>query len=481
VGILKIPGLASGLDTENLISTLMSIEKRPMQALQTKSTSMTTEANAWRDLNQRLLTLQKRVEDLKNLSDADWLSRKTSISDSSVLTVSAVGSTAQPGSYAVEVVTLATGTTFHSGMINDGTNPLPAIDTADKDLNMKGVIKVSGGPKDGKTFTIAETDSLNDIAKTINSKSDELGFTASVMQLSTGDYRLVIKGTNGAANNFSLVDGDADQAATKLGLTDAKNQQRVNAANGTIKVNGITVTIADNVVKDAIGGTTMTVSKVGTSTVTVSKDYGKAADALKKVVDQYNTVMDFIGTLTAYDDKTKATGTLFGNDRVRQIQDAIRVRLFDNVKIGPADGDVMNLTALGVGTEKFKSGEKMSTKLVFDVDQFNKAMDKDPLQVQKLFDATGDTQGKQGVAVRLASYLDNYTRTDGILAGEAKALDKSIDLIKKRITWYQEQELPAKEAQLRKQFLNLEKAMSTFQNQGNWLSGQIKSLSSNSQ
>lgn len=481
MGILKIPGLASGLDTDNLISTLMSIEKRPVQALQTKQTAMTTQASAWRDLNQRLLTLQKRVEELNNLTDSDWLARKTTVTDSSILTMSTVGATAQSGTYNVEVVTLASGTTFHSGLVNDGTNPLPAIDDADTDLNLKGVIKVSGGAKDGASFTISETDSLNDIVTTINNKSDELGFTASVMQLSTGDYRLVVKGNNGAANNFSLVDGDADNAATKLGLTDAKNQQRVNAANGTIKVNGISVSIADNVVKDAIGGTMMTVTKVGTSTVTVSKDYGKAADALKKVVDQYNTVMDFIGNLTSYDDKTQATGTLFGNDRVRQIQDAIRTRLFDNVKVGPADSDVMNLSWLGVSTESFTSGGTISTKLVFDTEKFNRAMDKDPLAVQKLFDTTGADSSKQGVAVRLKSYLDNYTRTDGILAGEAKALDKSIALVKDKIAWWNEQELPAKEAQLRRQFLNLEKAMSTFQNQGNWLSSQIKSLGTSSQ
>jgi flagellar hook-associated protein 2 len=477
VGVLKLPGLASGLDTDGLIKTLMSIEQRPMQALAKKRDSMTTQASAWRDLNQRVLTLQKRVEELNALTASDYQARKGATSEPSVATVSGITATAQAGTYTVEVVSLATAKSIQSGPFADGTAPDPdLVANPDTDLGIKGAIQVATGPKAGQTFTIEETDSLNDIVKKINDKSADLGLTATVSQVAPGDYRLVLKGQNGAANDFTLVDGDADNAATKLGLVESSNVLLTSAANGTMKVNSATITFADNIVKDAVGGMTVTALKVGTTTVTLSKDYGKVADAIQKVVDQYNTVMDFIAQQTSYDDKTKATGTLFGDNRVRDIKDGIRTRLFDNVK--GLEDQFKNLGILGVGSEKFKAEEKVSTKLVFDREKFNKAMDKDPLKVRALFSQTSEKPEELGVAVRLGAYLNNYTRTDGILPGEAKALDKSVEEIKKKITWWQEVSLPKKEQHLRAQFLALEKSMSTFQNQGNWLSGQIKGLAS---
>lgn len=478
MGILKIGGLSSGLDTENLISTLMSIEKRPLTTMTTQKDKLTTQASAWRDLNSRLLTLQKRIDELKSLSESSWTARKASASDSSVVSVASTTNSAALGTYSVEVVSLATATLLQSGLRTDGGGaPAPMADP-DADLGITGTIRVATGAMAGATFTVSATDSLNDIAKTINDNNADLGFTAAVVQVNPGDYRLVLTGKNGAANDFSLED-DTGTAAAELKLTNLQVNRVATAANGSIKVNGITITTGDSAVKDAIAGITLNVSKVGTTNVTVSKDQSKVIDAVKKVVDQYNSVIDLMETQTSYDSKTKQAGPLFGESRIRDIQESLRSKLFNLV--APQSDEFKSLGIVGIGTESFKAGEKASKKLAFDQDKFAKALEKDPLALRQLFVREGDGDSNRGVAVRLSAYLENYTRSDGILAGQAKALDKSVDLIKQRITRFQDQTLPAKEKYLRAQFIALEKAMSTMQSQGNWLSAQVKSLGTASQ
>lgn len=471
MGLLKIPGLASGLDTDNLIKTLMTLEKRPLTALTTKRDTQTNQANAWRDLNQRVMTLQKRIEELGNLTASDFAARRSSSSDSSLITITESRSTAQVGSYSVEVTALAAATTWQSGLMVDGGGIAKPVADPDADLNLSGTIKVSGGPKDGKTFTIVATDSLNDIVKTINSKSAELGFAASVSQVNPGDYRLVLRGNTGAAADFSLVD-DGGTVAADLKLTSASATKVATAADGSMKVNGSTITFAENTVKDAVGGITVTLSRTGSATITVSKDNAKVIDAVRKVVDQYNTVTDFINEKTSYDSETKKAGTLLGDPRINDLRDGIRRILIDPVEGQPAAYDSLGI--VGISSQGYAKGSAYTGKLSLDQDKLAKALETNPNALRDLF--TKNDGDKQGVAVRARAYLDNYTKTGGILQGRAEAIDKGVQLLKDQIKRWEEQILPKREERLRNQFLNLEKSMSTLQNQGNWMSQQIKSL-----
>ena len=472
MGILKLGGIASGMDTEGLITTLMNLERRPLQTLQTRQSKFTTEANAWRDLNTRMLTLKTRFDDLKGLADGLWTAKKATPSDTTVLTATAAPNAAA-GSYTVNVTALAKATQWQSGVMSGGPR-----DDANEDLGLSGTIRVASGPKAGETFAVSATDSLTDIAATINANKADLGFSASVVQVNPGDYRLVIKGETGTTNDFALENDGADTLADALGLTAVGGAvKNSTAANGSLTVNGVTVTTASNSVTDAIGGTTLTLLKEGaTTTVTVGNDTQKIVDAVRKFVDQYNAVVDFIATQTRYDTKTKDAGTLFGEDRVLSIRDSLSTKMMDPVAGVP---DAHNsLVMVGVTTEAYQSGQKVSGKLVFNAEKFAKALEADPASVKKLL--TGSDGTTKGIAIRATEWLDNYTRSGGILPGLTETLEKSAASIKERITNFETQILPMRENRLRAQFTALEKAMATYQNQGTWLSGQIKSLASSS-
>src|SRR2546428_13208343 len=95
---MRLPGVGSGLDTDAIVSQLMAIERKPVTLLQQKSDTLTTKANAWRDLNSRFLNLQGRITDLRNT--ALWDGRAATLGDPSIAAVT-VSSTAALGTHAI--------------------------------------------------------------------------------------------------------------------------------------------------------------------------------------------------------------------------------------------------------------------------------------------------------------------------------------------------------------------------------------------
>lgn len=454
MGILKLGGIASGLDTESLIKQLLSLERRPVSLLEARRETLSTEMNSWRDLNTRLLNLQNRVTDLKKLTSTAWTAKKASASDPTVLAASAA-STALTGTYSVNVTSLSKATTYQSSVT------AADVSTA---LGLADTITVSGGPGDAKTVTLDGTESLSSLTTKLNDAN--LGFTASVLQVSPGTYALVIKGKDGAANDFSLTDTGSGVATQMMGT------KVTTAANAQLTVNNIAIQSETNTVKDAIPGVTLTLQKEGTASVIIADDTQKAVDAVKGFIDQYNSVVDFIEQQTKYDSRTKKAGTLFGESMVQSISSSLSKRVLE--KVPGLAGALNTLGQVGVTTSRFVPGSPVSGKLTFDQAEFTAALQDNPQAVMSLF--TLDDGTNKGVAVRTEEWLKSYTKTGGIVLNQVNSRDSEVERLKSRIAYFDETLLPMKEQRLRNQFVSLEKAMSTFQNQGNWLSMQISSM-----
>jgi flagellar hook-associated protein 2 len=467
VGNLKLGGLASGLDTETLIKQLMSLERRPIALMEQRQSQLITRANAWRDINSRLLTLQNRMADLTSISAATWNARTVSVADSSVLSARTTG-TSEVGTYAVDVVGLATSQTWKSEL---------AVVDATVGLGVTGSIVVDGGIGDGKTLTIAATDSLNKIAADINTRKAELGFTASVLKVGDNDFRLVLRGSgSGLGNYFELKDDPIDPletAGSDLLMTAGTATAATTAANGLVKVNNIDISTSANILADAIPGVTLTLAKLGSTNVTVAKDTQRAVEAVKNFVDQYNSVIEFIDQQSRYDSKTKVGGPLVGESTAQALRTALARTIQD--KVGTLPDAVNSLGMIGISSERFAGAGTATGKLRFDQSKFLTAFNSDPESVVKLF--TMDDGTNKGVAVRTATLLENYTKVGGFLLTKAKTIEDGATYAKSRINHHDTVILPQKEKRLRDQFTALEKAMSLFQSQGSWLTQQLDALS----
>lgn len=468
MGLLKLGGIASGLDTESLVKQLMAIERRPVTLLEQRNDTLTTKANAWRDLNARLLTLDNRIREMRGFTASVWDARKAMVTDATVLTAQA-DSTAQAGTYKVEVVNLATAQTWKSNL---------AVADPSADLGFSGTLKISGGTGDGKTLTVAATDSLNEIATNINARKNELGFGASVLTVGPNDNRLVLTGIGtGTGKYFEVLDDPADplsSAAASLQITTGTGTATTTATDGSIRVNNIDITTTSNTVKGAIPGATLNVLKPGaTATVTVAADNQKAIEAVKGFVEQYNSVVDFMNSLTKFDEKTKKAGALLGEGTILNLRMTLSRILQDPVPTLPSSANT--LAMVGITTEAYAGEGSVTGKLKFDQAKFTAALEKDPDSMMKLFTLNDGTT--KGAGTKLAEVVGAYSRTGGLVLKQASALDGTIERAKERIKNFDEVLLPQKEKRLRAQFITLEKSMTMFQNQGNWLTAQLEGLS----
>lgn len=460
---IRLPGVGSGLDTDAIVSQLMALERRPVTLLQQKSDKLTTEANAWRDLNSRLLNLQSRITDLKNASL--WNTRRVTLGDSTVATVTA-GTSAAVGSHTMSTV-MAKATTWLS---REGSvwNP-------DQVLGLTGDLQInSAGANNGKTISVVATDTLRDVATKINNDST-LGLTAELVEVGPS-FRLQITSQTGAANDFTLSDLSGNVGATLqiLGTGPDAGAKLQTATDYKLTIDGTTYTSATATFTGVLPGVDVTVLKTSTvpTSMKIEMDDAKAAKAVKDFVDQYNSVIDFMDSLTSYDSKNKKAGTLFGESLIRNIQTALDKRLTDPVK--PVNDKYELLSRVGVTTEKYVAGSPLTRKMTFDEAKFKAAFQDDPTAVRDLF--TLNSGGSMGIAVRTEAWLTDYTKSGGLVLGKAEASDDLKKDVQDQIDRWNNQILPMKEERLRKQFNALDVAMASLQSQGSWMDQQIKSL-----
>src|SRR5687768_7195540 len=102
---VQLSGLASGMDTEGIITQLMQLEAQPsVRMAQSKKVSEARE-QALRDILSRVKNLQTAAKDLKSV--ATWADTQTvDSSDATKITATRVGGAA-PGGYSLSVSRLA--------------------------------------------------------------------------------------------------------------------------------------------------------------------------------------------------------------------------------------------------------------------------------------------------------------------------------------------------------------------------------------
>lgn len=170
-------GLASGLDTAGIIDQLLQLETRPITQIVRQQTQIQQQADAFKDLRNRMAALEDKAFAMTQLSTLS--SRKTTISETGRLNVSASGD-ANTGSVTIEVARLATATRLQSSMGAGQGNTLGGIANADlptytntpfTDLNTQARLQepVSEGTLyiNGQLMVINSSQTLGDVLNAI--------------------------------------------------------------------------------------------------------------------------------------------------------------------------------------------------------------------------------------------------------------------------------------------------------------------------
>jgi flagellar hook-associated protein 2 len=454
---ISFGGLASGLDTKAIISALVSIERRPISALETKKSSLGKQKSLYGDLRGLLDKLETAAKALKTTND--FLKMKAASSDENVATVQA-SNNAEPGTYSVRVVELA------QAQVNATTgSPSPTE-------NLGGAASFFINSGGNQTLISVANPNLNTIAAAINQADDDndTGVRAEVVDTGNPDnggnnrYQLVVRSTTpGVENGFTIANDDGSAAFQAL-ISQVAGNELSEAQDAELLINGtpgglggITVYRPTNQVSDLWPGITLDLKSVPSPnkdiTITVSTDAEATSKKVQEFVDAYNKVVDFFTEQNALTAEGKAKGPLFGDSTLRSMRSSLRGI------VGASVGDTGNsayqlLAQAGITSDT-------AGKLTFNSTKFAESLADDEEAVSNLF-----AGGTNGIANKLLGQIDSYTDSvEGLIKTRSEAFDRQvkdtqtrIDQAERRVTLYQQQ--------LETRYANLESLLTRLQGQG---------------
>jgi len=452
---LSLGGLATGMDTDSIINQLVQLEQRPIYNYQQEISELEQTKGAWRDINSRLDNLENKLTDLKLSST--YNSRTASSSNEDVVTATAANS-ANEANYDITVNQVATAQRLI------GARKTGFSAAADDVITLNGTdVNISTG------------DSLSDISSKINDADS--GYSASVIDdvlvieaEKTGVENALLDGSDGSTPTIS----DNNGILKDLGILDTTNGYFTNekaATDAKVEINGITgITSSSNEIADAVAGMTFSINPEAaagsTATISVAKDTGKATKAVQAFVDQYNSVMDFMDSKSGYDAETEEGGILQGDGTVMRLQMRLRELVTSKVK---DTGNYQTLNSIGIEIDRDGVMSLDSAKLT-------EALETNPEETMNLFQAESDSEGYDGMAVRMDSYLDQVLQSNtGLIPRRLDFYDTRIDGLNDDIADVQRKVEMTRERYVQ-QFAAMEEAISEMKSQQSWMMSQLQGM-----
>ena len=406
---------STNLDVSSIVAQLMTVEKRPLNALNTKEASYQAKLSAFGSIKGALSSFQSILSGLSNITKFQAL--KATSSDSSIFTATA-SSIAVAGTYSLDAVTklaqsqklAASGQASSTAVIGNGTLTFDfgtisgaTVDGAGK---YTGATFTSNGAGT-KTVTIdASNNSLQGIRDAINVA--KIGVTATIINDGgTSPYRLALTSDSiGQTNSIKISVAesgaaglDALLAHDPAGLPAAQHlAETATAQNAEFKVDGIAVSKASNTVTDVIKGVTLNLQKIMATPVslTIARETATVKSSVDGFVKAYNDLNKTLKDVSAYNSATKQGAILQGDSTVRTLQSQIRAVLA--TPVSNTGGSLSTLSQIGVSFQK-------DGTLALDASKLDTAITNNFNDLASLFAAVGKASDS------LVSYSSAATTT----------------------------------------------------------------------
>lgn len=467
-----ITGIGSGMDIDAIVKAMVGAEQAPKQSQLSKLESKTTtQLTNLGQLKGAISSFQTALAALN--SPSSFLARTAGSSDAKVLTANASQSAAA-GAYQIEVTQLATsskvalaavpateGATLSSGTLSIKVGSESMLDVVVDSSNntLAGIRDAINTAAAGVSASIVTDDQGSRLVLTSSKQGDGNDITVEVSDVGVdGDTALSQLAFAGAATEPDVADypggeSDPDYLAALQAYNEA-GKVISTAQSAKLTVDGLSVTRDSNSISQVIGGVSIDLKALGSSTLTVAQDQAGVKANVQKFADAYNTMITFINSATKVtvvnDTSAPVTGALLGDSSVRSLVNMVR----NEMVAVQGDGAVRVLADLGVVTQQ-------DGTLKVDSDRLSKAVSNDFDAIAAYF--TGDS----GLAARLASKLAAYTDGNGILEQRTESLQSTLNKVDKQKT-----ELTTRMAALSERLYKQFNAMDA-------LVGQLKSTSDN--
>ena len=507
---IRITGLNSGLDTEAIISALVSSYNYKTQKYKKAQTKLSWKQDAWKELNTKIYSLYTSVGNLR-FSKAYNL-KSASVSDSTKVSVTA-STGAVNGAYSIQVTSLAKSGYLTGGKLKKAdpadtakvTSATTLGELAGENANVEGNISFTAN---GKTTNIAVTSSttIQDVVKQMQNAGVNASFDEK-------NGRIFVSAKSaGAANDFILEGADAagTVALTALGLVEDPNAEqgmgatRIKGSNAVIYVNGAKYENDSN--SFSINGLTINALAVTSETydeskavnATVGTDTQGIYDKIKDFLYQYNAIINEMASLYNADsakgyepltdeEKDAMSDTevekweakikdslLRRDDTLSGIMSSMTSAMSKGVSVG---GETLYLSSFGIMTLGYMNAPKnehYAYHIDGDEDDVNTSGNTDKLMAAIAEDPDKVMEFMQGLSKNLYDAIDSRMRTTSLSSVYTVYNDKEMaseysdytSLISK---W--QERLEQQEERYYKQFAAMETALSKINSQTSSLSG----------
>lgn len=465
-------GIGSGLQVEDIITSLMKVENKPVEALEKKSAGITAKISAFGALTSAMESFRTAAVNLAGLGT--WNSMNGSSSNSSAVSVT-TSTGASVGSYAVEVQELAKAQSISSKSYAAATSPVGS-GTLKIDIgswNSGNTTFTAGASNKTLSVEVTAADTLSTLRDKINALGS--GVNASILTDSSGARLVINSRETGAGNGFRITATDGDGTNTdNLGLS-ALAYDPPNASSGTTlrqtgidaqaTINGLPVTSASNTLANVVEGVTLTLGAKTTTaaSVTVAADTDKIKTSLTAFTEAYNSLTTLLSTQTKYDAESKTAGTLQGDSTAVSLQRQLRSLVGTST---PASSMYQTLSSVGVTLQA-------DGTLAVDDTKFSTALKSNLTEVRKLFTATDLTNNsRSGIGTQLRKFSDSVLSVEGALTSRTDSLNQSLTRNDTETSKAQARVADA-ETRLRAQYAALDTKMASLTSLNTYITNQI--------
>jgi len=330
---------STSIDWSALITSAVNAKLATATTISTSITNNEAKIYAYQTLQTNLSTLSSGLSSLATsvvnslatnafATRAATLSSTGDVSASSALSMS-VSSGAATGDHTLTISQVATAQKVV------GTSQSSQTD----ELGYSGTFSIGLDGGTTSDVPITSTMSLQDVVDSINAQTSTTNVQASIVQVSSGSYEMVLTGTEDAADiTYSSTSGD--DILNKLGVTDGTGAfadvlQTPQAA--VFALDGISMTRDTNDITDVLTGVTFNLLQStpsgSTLNISIEADTSQIETAVENLVTNYNTYRDAViaQQATGSDGTADSSAVLFGDGTMRDIMDALQNALNSTV------------------------------------------------------------------------------------------------------------------------------------------------------
>lgn len=286
---IRITGLNSGLDTESIISELVSAKKVSVNNLKKEQTKLSWKVDAWKSLNTKILSMYSTIDKLR--FDSAYVKKKSTVSQSGILSVVA-GESSVNGVQTARVESLAKAGYLTGGKLKTADGGKVTGDTKVVDL---GVAAGSSFKINDQEVTIDENTTMSGLVSQLKAGGVDVNFDENQQRL------YISAKETGKDNDFSFTGDDA--LLKTLGLMeDSSNPDgavKIKGENAVMYLNGAKYESTTNTFQ--INGTTYTATGLSDKnadgsfkevSITTMDDYDGIYDVIRDFFKQYNGLIN---------------------------------------------------------------------------------------------------------------------------------------------------------------------------------------------